>query len=53
MAILEKISENPSIGKFFMPILEDFKSKSTWNKETLREYFNEWVAISFDEQNGK
>lgn len=31
MAILEKISESPNVGKFFATILEDLKQKSTWN----------------------
>ena len=49
MTMLDKISENPYIGKFFSAILEDLKHKTTWNKDTLREYFNEWAVISFEE----
>lgn len=25
------------------------KHKTTWNKDTLSEYFNEWAVISFEE----
>jgi hypothetical protein len=53
MSVLEKVSAIPAIGKIFSSILEDLKSKTTWNKDTLKEYFNEWAVLSFEESSPK
>jgi hypothetical protein len=49
--VIEKISEQP--GKLFSSVLDDLRVKFAWNKETLRSYFHEWVAMSFEENNPK
>lgn len=49
MAVLQKVSAIPTIGKYFSQILEEYSSKATWNKDKLRDYFLEWAELSFEE----
>lgn len=53
ISVIEKISEQPVLAKQFSTVLDDLKQKFTWNKETLKNYFHEWVAMSFEENNPK
>lgn len=48
--VIQKLSESdPAVAMRFASILQDFRSRTVWTQETLRDYFNEWAVISFDE----
>ena len=50
MGVINKYAEsNLQIGVYFATILEDLKKGVHYNKDTLREYFNEWAVMSFEE----
>jgi hypothetical protein len=44
------VSKNPNIGKFFASVIEHNKKKlPVSNVATLKEYFTEWVIMSYGE----
>jgi CCR4-NOT transcription complex subunit 1 len=54
MAAVTSVSENKSITKYFEDILADYKkSQPVWNRETLKNYFNEWAVLSYEESNSQ
>jgi hypothetical protein len=54
MSAVTSVSENKAITKYFDEIIQDFKkSQPVQNRETLKEYFNEWAVLSFEESNPK
>lgn len=46
-----KLSQNPNIAPFFVNVIEEMKKKQepSNNQNALREYFIEWVAMSYVE----
>lgn len=50
MALLLKLSEQDlSMAQYFSALIQDYRHRTTWTKESLREYFQEWAVISFEE----
>jgi hypothetical protein len=50
MALILKLSEqDPSMAQYFSALIQDYRHRTTWTKESLKEYFQEWAVISFEE----
>ena len=55
MHVMEVVSQDPHIGNFFVPLLDDFRKSSNVNQQSmLKARFVEWVQMtqmSFEESN--
>jgi len=48
--VIQKLSEHDqNIAQFFAPLIQDYRQRTIWTKEILKDYFNEWAEISFEE----
>jgi hypothetical protein len=54
MQVVEKIAEQPAIAPLVAGIIEDKRQRMSWNKETIKSYFNELAAVmTYEENNPK